>query len=1428
MVDRKDSLPSLSPLSSTDNGETTRAAPPTDSPNHTSHDSIKPSLSAVVTEKDQLMDNPSSPVTNVPSSPVCPVAPAQPRSFWARLMRRRGTHHTAESDPDTKSSENDSAPSVSFFQLFRFATGVDYLLILAGSLAAVATGVSLPLMTIIFSDIIQGFTDYTFIAQSDPDLAAVQLDDSVYKMMKWFGILAAGTFVAASIQVFCWSATAERQTRRMRELYYEAILRQEISWFDTVATGDLTARISGDVNIVQEGMGSKLGRLIQDLVTFLTGFIIAFIKGWKLALVLLAAFPLMAAAGSLVSVLIASESVGGQSSYGKAGGVAEEVISGIRTVMAFGGQESEIRRYDQKITEAMRKGIRKALIGGVGMGAINSIMFLTYALGFWYGVKLAAEGSLESSQVLNVFFALTIGAMSLGISAPNLTAVGSAQGAANKVFTIIDRQSPIDPLAESGRRLDQVQGRIEFRNIRFSYPTRPDVPILQGVSLTVEPGETVALVGASGSGKSTIVALLERFYDPTEGQVLLDGVDIRDLNVRYLRSQLGIVSQEPVLFGESIKQNIKWGAFDDDGSTVTDAMVEQACRDANAYDFIQRLHNKFDTLVGEKGSLLSGGQKQRIAIARAIIKNPQILLLDEATSALDTKSERLVQDALDRAAKNRTTIVIAHRLSTIKEADKIVVMNRGEVVEMGTHNSLLARNGAYAQLVNSQKLKQRKVTAAIDDDASSDDHLDDIQEDPSSGYLNTDSSNLPSLAFDSELHTTAEDESLPSDNVSEKQGVSSNKPSMFTASATLPLPADENEPLKRKHSRRHRRLKLGHRKTKKGKHQARDEGEKVTEEALAEKERRLLAKQKMPFKRLAQLNRSELAFIIPGSFFAAMDGAIQPCFAIVFTKMIGVFSEQGNPDKMREDGNFYALMFVVFAIASFIAVTGRVGLFDVSGERLTHRVRLLSFRSIVYQDAAFFDDRANGTGILCSKLSSESERIKIAGGRVVGVICKCISTMAVGMVLAFTHGWQLTLVILAILPVLVFSEVVHMKSLSGFEGKVKEAYDMAAQTAGETVANLRTVAALCRESMFIQMFRDTNQVPHRNAVRGFMVSAVASAFAQSEMYLTMIVCFYYGSRLVLDNTYTIEDMLQIVFAVMFTAIALSEAAQQVGDMTKAKIAALSIFRIVDRHPTIDVRQAGGHTVSDIQGHIDGHRVDFSYPLRPDIPVLQQVSLMAKPGQTIALVGNSGSGKSTMVALAQRLYDVGAGCVSVDQTDVREWELENLRSHMAIVGQEPVLFDMSIRDNIVYGKPDATMDEVEAAARSANIHEFIEKLPAGYDTMVGERGGQLSGGQKQRIAIARALIRNPKLLLLDEATSALDSQSEKLVQKTLDEAAKGRTTLTIAHRLSTIQNADLIVVFENGRVVETGTHFDLVDKHGLYHSLVQEQSLEATH
>ena len=356
--------------------------------------------------------------------------------------------------------------------------------------------------------------------------------------------------------------------------------------------------------------------------------------------------------------------------------------------------------------------------------AVFSI-YSAYALAFYYGGVLVTYGLADSGIVTNVFFAILIGSFSMAMVAPEMQALGKARGAAGKLFQTIDRISQIDSSSPAGLKPDHVKGVITFENVKFHYPSRPNVPILKGLTTSFEEGHTVALVGASGSGKSTVVALVERFYDPIEGCVKLDGRDIRTLNLKWLRQQIGFVQQEPILFATTVRGNVEHGLI---GSPYEDAseaekfkLVQQACIDANAHDFILKLPNGYDTMVGERGMLLSGGQKQRVAIARAIVSDPRILLLDEATSALDTQSEGIVQDALDKAALGRTTIVIAHRLSTIKDADKILVMGGGEILEEGTHNSLLAdENGAYAQLVSAQKLAliEAREDAVADDAAT--------------------------------------------------------------------------------------------------------------------------------------------------------------------------------------------------------------------------------------------------------------------------------------------------------------------------------------------------------------------------------------------------------------------------------------------------------------------------------------------------------------------------------------------------------------------------------------------------------------------------------------------------------------------------------------------------------------------------------------
>ncbi|CAG8746727.1 13545_t:CDS:10, partial [Gigaspora rosea] len=580
-----------------------------------------------------------------------------------------------------------------------FATPLDIIFMVVGSIASLALGAAIPVMTILFAGFINTF--FVFVYQQNTcyleckTVAEQQLDASVRDYALQFIGLGVAVFAAGYLQMCLWMIAGEH-----------------ITFFDTVSTGDVTTRISGDISLFQEGISEKVGQILQYAATFCGGFIIGFIKGWKLTLVLCAVFPLMAAAGGFMASALSKGTSEGQDAYAAAGSVAEQVFSGIRTVTAFGGQKREIERYTEQLRRAYNFGKRKACVNGAGLGVLTFIMLGCYGLAFWYGSILLVNHETTGPEILNVFFAVFIGAFTIGNAAPHFTAVSNSVGAAAKLFEVIDRVPTIDSTSPNGQIIQKSssQGRIEFKNVSFHYPTRPDVQILKNFNLIIEPGQTVALVGSSGSGKSTIISLLERFYDPINGSILLDGVDVKDINIKSLRRQIGLVGQEPVLFAESIKVNIGWGG-DPMAPAPNLSDIIDACKKSNAHDFIDELPKKYDTVVGEKGSLLSGGQKQRIAIARALIKDPRILLLDEATSALDTESERLVQEALDKAATNRTSIIIAHRLSTIKHADKIVVMEKGEIVEIGQHDELIAKQDTSVIIDEKKhKLHLRKMS----------------------------------------------------------------------------------------------------------------------------------------------------------------------------------------------------------------------------------------------------------------------------------------------------------------------------------------------------------------------------------------------------------------------------------------------------------------------------------------------------------------------------------------------------------------------------------------------------------------------------------------------------------------------------------------------------------------------------------------------
>nr|XP_011463649.1 PREDICTED: ABC transporter B family member 21-like [Fragaria vesca subsp. vesca] len=479
---------------------------------------------------------------------------------------------------------------------------------------------------------------------------------------------------------------------------FEKVVYMEVSWFDEAehSSGAIGARLSTDAASLRGLVGDALGFFVQNTATAIAGMIIAFGANWQISLVILVLIPLLGINGYFQVKYMKGFGAEAQKVYEDASQVASDAVGSIRTVASFCAEELMIDLYKKKCEGPIRTGIRQGLISGIGFGVSLFLQFSSFGLIFYTGGLLVQAGKTTFTDVFRAFFALTIASLGLAQSSSLAPDISKGMSSAASIFTILERKSKIDSSDNSGMTIENVKGEIEFHHVSFNYPSRPDVPVLNDLCLTISRGKTIALVGESGSGKSTVVSLIQRFYNPSSGHITLDGIEIEKLQLRWLRQQMGLVSQEPLLFNDTIRANIAYGKEGE----ATEAEIIAAAKMANADKFISSLQHGYDTITGERGVQLSGGQKQRVAIARAIMKAPKILLLDEATSALDAESERVVQDALDRVMVDRTAIVIAHRLSTIKGADVIAVVKNGAVAEKGKHETLMnISNGIYASLI---------------------------------------------------------------------------------------------------------------------------------------------------------------------------------------------------------------------------------------------------------------------------------------------------------------------------------------------------------------------------------------------------------------------------------------------------------------------------------------------------------------------------------------------------------------------------------------------------------------------------------------------------------------------------------------------------------------------------------------------------------
>ncbi|KAH7366148.1 hypothetical protein KP509_18G065300 [Ceratopteris richardii] len=1063
-------------------------------------------------------------------------------------------------------------------------------------------------------------------------------------------------------------------------------------------------------------MDGFTGSLILYLSQFVTGLTLAFSSLWQLSLLTLAVLPVMAISGGFSAYILMGFSAKSREAYNStAGKIALEVISQIRTVQSFTGERKALTSYSSALLSTKKLAIREGLARGFGIGSQYGLGHASIGFLLWFTGRLIRNGTTTGGEGFTTILMVMSSFLSLGQAAPDVAAISKAKVAVDKIFEMTRRKPKIS-INPDGSKLGQVTGNIELRNICFSYPSRPNINVFENFSLIIPAGKMVAIVGKSGAGKSTVISLIERFYDPRSGEVLLDGHDIKTMQLKWLRDQMGLVSQEPALFATTIRENIMYGKRD--GASLEELMNAASVSHASA--FIDALPDGYETQVGERGVQLSGGQKQRVAIARAILKNPPILLLDEATSALDLDSEKSVQKALDQAAIGRTTVIVAHRLSTIQNADIIAVVEDGRVAELGSHRELINMNNIYAGLLK------------IQSDSPSESR---ICEGPARGSL------------------------------------SQRTMSFRSSTGSLQMEANECGP------------KTGH-----------------------------MVGPRPSFKRITSFSAREWPFVVLAVLGAIVAGAQSPVFALIMIKALEYF----YVGDMKEGLARVALYCLGIGTITFAAFTCEHYFSGIAGERITQRIRTAMFSAILRNEVGWFD--LNSSNVLASRLSADASLVRGVVIDTMVLLLQNLSLVAVALIITFSIQWKLSLVMVITFPAVVGAFLGQMLFMKGFYGDSHVAYMKANAVAGDALANIRTVSAFSAEDKVISLFRKELKGLQNKAFMRGQTSGLGYGASQFVLFSWCALALWYGSVLIRKEDAQFGQTMKCFMVLLVTAFTIAETLAMAPSLMRSADTLQGIFQIIDRQTQIDVTDPVADDVQVMDGTIELRHISFSYPCRPDVQVLRNLNLQFRSGKRTAIVGSSGSGKSSIISLIARFYDPQAGRVLIDGKDIKNLRLDSLRQHMGMVQQEPALFSTNIHANICYGKEDATEAEVVQAAKAANAHSFISGLPNGYMTEVGERGFQLSGGQKQRVAIARAILRNPKILLLDEATSALDTESEKLVQEALEKAMQRRTTVLVAHRLSTVENSDSIAVLENGIIREQGSHHGLMARQGKYFQL----------